>query len=380
MNIGSIIKKLRHERDMTQEQMADFLGITAQAVSRWETGASMPDIMQLPALANIFGVTTDHLLGVDVAANRERIRKITNDTYFNYSAKGHKVEAVNILREALKEFPNSYEIRKSLMRALGDCEDTPGSIGYSNKDELLDDVIAMGEKILEECTDDGIRHSTIQTLCYIYPRRNAIDKAIALAKKMPIKVLSCEALLGHIYKGEKKFQHKQITLKQDTDHFFIDMWYFLRISRDKDPVYTADEGIAIGQKILDIADILFEDGNFGFERIRIVEVYQELMQLYNKKGDISAVLKHLNLAAHHAKIFDEENKTGTGHPEKEYTCLLFRGCTFGNYSRNSPKNTAQQLIDFLKDSQWDPIRDNPEYASIMEDLAQHARIDSFEPA
>ena len=65
MTIGAKIKKLRRERDMTQEDLAEALGISAASVSQWECDKTAPDISQLPVLSNIFEVTTDFLLGVD---------------------------------------------------------------------------------------------------------------------------------------------------------------------------------------------------------------------------------------------------------------------------------------------------------------------------
>ena len=59
------IKKLRKEKDMTQEQLAEYMGVSPQAVSRWETGSTYPDIFALPLLAELFGITVDGLLGVD---------------------------------------------------------------------------------------------------------------------------------------------------------------------------------------------------------------------------------------------------------------------------------------------------------------------------
>ena len=53
MSIGTTIKKLRHEREMTQEQLAEYLGITANAVSQWECDRTAPDISQLPMLARV---------------------------------------------------------------------------------------------------------------------------------------------------------------------------------------------------------------------------------------------------------------------------------------------------------------------------------------
>lgn len=61
--LGNIIMRLRKENDLTQEQLANALGITYQAVSKWETGVSSPDISMLPLLADLFGVSIDTLFG-----------------------------------------------------------------------------------------------------------------------------------------------------------------------------------------------------------------------------------------------------------------------------------------------------------------------------
>ena len=63
--IGRRIASLRREADMTQPALADRLGVSFQAVSNWERGVSMPDISNLPALAEVFGISIDQLLGVE---------------------------------------------------------------------------------------------------------------------------------------------------------------------------------------------------------------------------------------------------------------------------------------------------------------------------
>ncbi|MBQ9558282.1 MAG: helix-turn-helix transcriptional regulator, partial [Clostridia bacterium] len=61
--IGKRIQTLRKEREMTQKQLADAVGVTPQAVSKWETDESCPDISALPLLAGALGVSVDALLG-----------------------------------------------------------------------------------------------------------------------------------------------------------------------------------------------------------------------------------------------------------------------------------------------------------------------------
>ena len=61
MNIGKNIRRLRREKNMTQEELAENLNVSVSAVSQWETAANLPDVMLSPALASFFGVLTDEL-------------------------------------------------------------------------------------------------------------------------------------------------------------------------------------------------------------------------------------------------------------------------------------------------------------------------------
>ena len=63
MQMGSVIAELRREKGMTQEELAQAMGVTNQAVSKWESAQNCPDIQLLPQLADLFGVTIDSLFG-----------------------------------------------------------------------------------------------------------------------------------------------------------------------------------------------------------------------------------------------------------------------------------------------------------------------------
>ena len=91
MEIGNKIKQLRYKAGLTQEQLSERLGISAQSVSKWETATTMPDITLLPALATELGVTIDELF--DLTANQKLCRienrldieeEFTNDVFAEY--------------------------------------------------------------------------------------------------------------------------------------------------------------------------------------------------------------------------------------------------------------------------------------------------------
>ena len=81
LNFSENIIKLRHKKGITQEELADFVGVTKASVSKWETKQSLPDIMLLPRLAAYFDVTVDELLGYEPNLSREQIQKI----YFDFT-------------------------------------------------------------------------------------------------------------------------------------------------------------------------------------------------------------------------------------------------------------------------------------------------------
>ena len=82
LNIGENLRRLRREKDLTQEQLAELLGVTFQSVSRWETGATYPDIELLPVMAELFGVSMERLLGVE----KEKLREAPQEYYDQLNA------------------------------------------------------------------------------------------------------------------------------------------------------------------------------------------------------------------------------------------------------------------------------------------------------
>ena len=79
MEMGQKIKQLRYKTGLTQEQLAEQMGVSAQSVSKWETGASMPDISLLPILAETFGVSIDELF--DLTREQRFLNPLSNIRY-----------------------------------------------------------------------------------------------------------------------------------------------------------------------------------------------------------------------------------------------------------------------------------------------------------
>lgn len=109
MSIGTTIKRLRRERDITQEQLAEYLGISTGAVSQWECDRTAPDITQLPLLANIFDVSTDELLEID-GKKKDEIIQVFLEKYDELSNNGDLMSRFDLTKEAYRKYPNDYRV------------------------------------------------------------------------------------------------------------------------------------------------------------------------------------------------------------------------------------------------------------------------------
>ncbi len=108
--MGQIIRRLRKERGMTQDELAELLGVTFQAVSKWENETGLPDISQVVPLARLFGVSTDTLFGISGINDSDEVKKIINDAQKCLSCPLDSVGMLNkyrVLQEGLKHFQNN---------------------------------------------------------------------------------------------------------------------------------------------------------------------------------------------------------------------------------------------------------------------------------
>jgi len=113
MHMGNIIKKLRQERGITQEELAEQMHVSPQSVSKWETNTTTPDIALLPKLAVYFGVTIDSLFSLTRDAYLTRITAMLRDEHT--IAQGDFIWAEGYLTGLLEEDPGNSEARKRLI-------------------------------------------------------------------------------------------------------------------------------------------------------------------------------------------------------------------------------------------------------------------------
>ena len=117
LKIGTIIKKLRAENNITQDALTTTLGVTPQAISRWESESGYPDIELLPALADFFAVSVDELIGYRLSEREEELAGIKEEMN-RLSEVGSLEEQLAYARNAFLRYPNDYAIREQLAVCL----------------------------------------------------------------------------------------------------------------------------------------------------------------------------------------------------------------------------------------------------------------------
>ena len=117
MNLAENIRRARLNRDMTQAALADVLGVSDRAVSRWERGTAAPDVALLPLLAMTLETSVDALLGIDPLRTEQAVLEATQACTRLLNA-GNAAAAVSLLQEKTAKYPGQPELMVYLARAL----------------------------------------------------------------------------------------------------------------------------------------------------------------------------------------------------------------------------------------------------------------------
>ena len=183
LKIGEKIRELRNNTGITQEELAEILGVSNQSVSRWELGICYPDIELLPSLANYFNVTLDELVCMNEIRSEKMMNKFFTEA-IDYEREEKWKEAADVLRKALKLFPLNDGISAELALAL--------SKNGNGKD--LNEAIEISEALLKRCTEEKIRSTVKANLCFLYKSAGLYEKAIETGKSLP-HIWECREIL-----------------------------------------------------------------------------------------------------------------------------------------------------------------------------------------
>ena len=368
-NLGNNISQFRKSSDITQEQLAERLGVSVSAVSQWETGKTMPDISAIPVLCHVFNVTADELLGIDREKEEAEIKRINAEANLLMD-RGHLAKAEKMLLDAHKRFPNSYELMVSLMYLYyGLFVDEDGVEEKKKAEKNLHKCIAYAQRILEGCKDEESRAGANQILCLSYDRLGENEKALEIAQSMPSMSVCRESLLSIVSKDRARFESRQ------TEAFMLLQSLCVLLDtcnmkfEDGTFAYNAMEEAALAQKIIDLLDLLFEERDYGFFHDLLKRAHLHIARIVGRhEKDREKTMSHLEAAADHAEAFLQHEEG------KKHTSLFLRGSEYGTFRTSDENNVTAILLEELKSDRFDFVREEERFKALTERLKKTAGL------
>ena len=190
-NIGQVIRRLRKERNFTQEELAEQLNISAQAVSKWENGTSLPDISQVVPLASVFGVTTDVLFDVEGTNAAEEAYRIVGEAekIQQYGDLSTYLAAYDHLLEGLQKYPNNLILLNNCVGfGLSLCLPESGWLYAAERaNEIADETERQAGLIIRYSKNPSDVLRAHQVLLLLYSSQGKPDKAAEEAEHFPVR-------------------------------------------------------------------------------------------------------------------------------------------------------------------------------------------------
>lgn len=244
MNIGNKIRELRKQRGITQEQLAESIGISFQAVSKWENNIALPDITLVPVLASYFGVSMDELFDFNLKKIEHAVRIITEKAY--QYRESNPAESRRILEEGLKKYPENDILLNNLLYVLD----------YSVKP---DETIAIASKLIEKTNQNDVKYDALRFLAYAYKAKGDLESAEAAIEQIPEIYFTKLTEKAYLLSGKAKFEAAEKQKWISFENLLQMMWKLAEYYEENGKI---DKAIAETKKALNLISII---GNSQFD-------------------------------------------------------------------------------------------------------------------
>ena len=379
VKIGAKIKALRKRDDITQERLAEVLGVTNQAISRWESESGYPDIEYIMPIANFFNVTVDYLFDHDLAGKRRKIDEYCEQ--FDVHRRSHSLpqERIEMMRQALAEFPAEEQLLFRLAKALYHKWCSYGIHshmidGYIIADfekhqsfDSWEESVKIMEELLATSLDDSIRSECRELLAYIYGKIGEKEKVLTIAEKCDDMSHSKQAILANAIWDEDAVMYKQKYFISLLCTFRYQFMYLANCIGDKNVINEA-YNITIN-----LFKFIFSDGNYGFYNDSVAYLYQAYAWELIRQDKIDEAFEAFEKAVNHFSAFDMYLKELRKKGVMKYTSL------FINLTEDDINDVtaADQLPQFLKNFK-EEIEEGVHYKKIYSDPKYETLINKIE--
>ena len=346
LKIGENINRLRKEQDITQERLSEYLNISHQAISKWESGNTLPDVALLPKIASILGVTLDVLFGIDNKPPTKVINEISQKV--NLLCIGNQLkEAEELLRDGLEQYPRSYELMIKLATTLRNRYKEMDI----KEDSLLWESIAKCNTVLRECNNDELRYKARRGLAISYCMCGEQDKAIEMANSIPVT----DDIMIYILSGDERIKRCQQNIFTSVEKITSRIMHLAELSRMKGSCEDALYYLNLANNMI---DLVFESKDYH-------SLVDAKSQINYDCAKVYATLKHYDKCIEYLKKYVQLIlNIKESSQKKKYTSRVFNlldcDSSLDSY-KNAMKNQAKVI---LNDSIFEPIRERTEFIEL----------------
>ena len=366
VKIGTIIKNLRKEQKATQEDLAAAIGVTPQAISRWEGEIGYPDIELLPAIADFFAVSIDELIGYRKSEREEKLDRIHKELN-RLSEVGTVDERIRFARESLIHFPGDEEIRSHLATCL--------YFRWSeNRDEAArDEAEVLLRALMVSGRDPDLRHGAVHTLIAIYKDCGNPEKALETAELLaPMKYCREFAMEHGIGDGKTEWYIQDEIGKLTV--YLGDAMKSLVLSEDlpNDPS-TWDKKIEMLKTSNELYRMIYGE-NLMFHHTTLAWNDWLISTYLIAQGKEDETLDALESMCAHALAYDRSYEEDHG---KSYSSIFTDKLIYPEPGKDFCELTEHDqswyMLDRMKASRYDGIRDNQRFVAVVNALEEKAR-------
>lgn len=359
LKVGEMIKRLRKEREITQEEFAEVLGVSCQSVSRWEKGTCYPDMELIPTIAGFFGITVDKLLGVDETVEKQAVERYL----WEFQKAVHVAdleECIRIAREGVAEFPNNYSLLNVLMYALflTGAEDAVIPNWKENREKYDGEIVALGERIVKYCPDVEIRMEATARLAMQHCEMGRKAMGRAIYETLPTMEWCRERSIWWALEEDEKLSHTRKYILNAYEHIMDGMDRLMHLLPPREALQVLDKWDAL--------ENLMEDNHPIFGTWATVDNHYLRAKYFLQLKKETEAIEHLRIAAEAAIASDNR-------PEEETinSLLLGERTLKSVYLDRVDTRTAKEILrdKNLAEPEFDPVRESPEFQEIIKMLS-----------
>lgn len=237
INMGGKIRQLRKQRNISQEVLAQALGVSFQAVSKWENSVAMPDVAMIPAIASFFGVSTDELFDFNLIEQEKKVQELC------WAAAEYRFtdpkKSETMLREALRQYPGNEIILNNLLYVM----QTP---------DRYDEVITVCKSILEITKYDDVKYDVTRILAQTYHDKG--DQALVrpTLEQIPEIYFSKLELAANLLTGDEALEAARMQAGLSRDDLLDMLSRMSELYRQKGDVDKAAEYAALTRAVYEL--------------------------------------------------------------------------------------------------------------------------------